>query len=143
MAKANKSNPFSIRVDLEKFDFVKKREKLDTGQQTVDFLLNKYWWENKLPHITAKEAPPLELKTMQDLTKPTNEIKPFEQPKTNFSIDNTNERGGFNQSNYKYHLSKIEKLVFADEKTEYMEVVRNDKSLSDKDQEKLITALKF
>jgi len=36
-----------------------------------------------MPHVTAKEAPPLEMK-IQDLTKPTNEIKPFEQPKANY-----------------------------------------------------------
>lgn len=62
MVKANKSKPFSIRVDLEKFGFVKNREKLESGQQVVDYLLNKYWWENKMPHVTPKEAPPLELK---------------------------------------------------------------------------------
>lgn len=62
MAKANKSNPFSIRVDLEKFGFVKYREKLESGQQVVDFLLNKYWWEHKMPHVTPKEAPPIDMK---------------------------------------------------------------------------------
>jgi hypothetical protein len=57
-----KSEPVGIRFDEEKLKFIKSREKLETNQRVVDFILNKYWWENKLPHVTAKEAPPLDMK---------------------------------------------------------------------------------
>lgn len=84
---STKSTPSGIRFDLEKLAFIQKRENVPTKQKVVDFLLNKYWWENKLPHVTAKEVPPMELKAgFQDLTKPTNEIKPYEQPKTNYEV---------------------------------------------------------
>lgn len=44
---------------------------------------------------------------------------------------------------FQQHMNHISTLVFADEKTEYMEVVRLDKSLTEKEREKLITSLKF
>ena len=82
--KSYKSKVYSVRWDNEKMAFLQSREKnLETGQEIADFLMNNYWWQNKIPHVTAKEAPPLEMK-IQDLTKPTNEIKPFEQPKANY-----------------------------------------------------------
>ena len=59
---STKSKPTGVRFDLEKSEFVKKREKLNTFQKVVDFLLNKYWWENRMPVPTHKEAPPLALK---------------------------------------------------------------------------------
>jgi len=46
-------------------------------------------------------------------------------------------------STYQLYVSKISKLIFPDDKTEYMEVIMADKSLSDKEREKLITSLKF
>jgi hypothetical protein len=46
-------------------------------------------------------------------------------------------------SNYTLHVSKILKLVFPDEKTEYMEVVRADDTLSKKERDELINSLKF
>ena len=57
-----RTKPYTIRFDEEKFDFFIKREKLKSAQQIMDFFMNKYWWENKLPHVTAKEAPPLDMK---------------------------------------------------------------------------------
>lgn len=59
---ATKTSPTGIRFDIEKLSFVQGRENVPTKQKVVDFLLNKYWWENKLPHVTAKEAPPLDMK---------------------------------------------------------------------------------
>lgn len=63
---ATKTAPMTIRLDTDKFEFVKTREKLSTAQQVSDFLLNKYWWEWKVPVATHKESPPLELKTNQN-----------------------------------------------------------------------------
>jgi len=62
LKESTKTTPTGIRFDIEKLDFVQKKEMLPTKQKVVDFLLNKYWWENKVPHVTAKEAPPLSLK---------------------------------------------------------------------------------
>lgn len=46
---STKSKPSGIRFDLEQLEFIQKREsKLNTKQKVVDFLLNKYWWEQKI-----------------------------------------------------------------------------------------------
>lgn len=58
-----KSTPSGIRFDLDKLAFVQKRENLPTKQKVVDFLLNEYWWKWKVPTVTAKEVPPMGLKT--------------------------------------------------------------------------------
>ena len=59
---ARRTKPYTIRFDEEKFDFFTKREKLKSAQQIMDFFMNKYWWEHKMPNVTAKEAPPLDMK---------------------------------------------------------------------------------
>lgn len=57
-----RTKPITVRFDEDKLEFIKSREKLESNQQIVDLLVNKYWWEFKLPVPTAKEAPPLELR---------------------------------------------------------------------------------
>lgn len=57
-----KTKPYTVRFDIEKFDFFMKRQALKSAQQLVDFFLNEYWWKWKVPVVTAKEAPPLSLK---------------------------------------------------------------------------------
>jgi len=65
--KSYKSKVYSVRWDNEKMAFLQSREKkLETGQEIADFLMNNYWWQHKMPHVTAKEAPPLELKNKND-----------------------------------------------------------------------------
>ena len=59
---STKSKPSGIRFDLEKLELVQSREKLNTKQKVVDFLLNRYWWEHKLPVPTHKEVPPIDRK---------------------------------------------------------------------------------
>ncbi len=54
---STKSKPTGVRFDLEKVDFIKAKEKLNTYQKVVDFLLNKYWWEHKIAKPTHKEVP--------------------------------------------------------------------------------------
>lgn len=82
---AKKTNPTGIRFDLEKVAFIKQREKLSSNQQVVDFLLNSYWWQWKIPIPTAKESPPLALKTetqrlpQPELIMPQKALKSFEQ----------------------------------------------------------------
>lgn len=78
---ANKTNPVGIRFDIEKLDLVKSREQLDTNQKVVDFLLNKYWWDHKIPVPTHKEVPPLSDKSeLKEMVTPVN--KPVFKPKT-------------------------------------------------------------
>ena len=68
------------------------REKLTSKQQVIDLLVNKYWWEHKLPIPTPKESPPLYLKeqfVINDLNEPTNQIKPItdSQKQTNVVLN--------------------------------------------------------
>ena len=77
---STKSNPSGIRFDLEKVQFVKDKEKLNTYQKVVDFLLNKYWWEFKVAKPTYKESPPLELK--EEIK--SNPITPIKKPLCQF-----------------------------------------------------------
>lgn len=51
-----RTKPVSIRFDPEKLELIKRREKLLTPQKVVDFLMDSYWWQNRLitaPAMTA------------------------------------------------------------------------------------------
>ena len=43
-----RTNPASIRFDPEKLELVKRKEKLKSPQKVVDFLIDTYWWQNRL-----------------------------------------------------------------------------------------------
>lgn len=43
-----KTKQASVRFDPEKLELVKRREKLQTPQKVVDFLMDSYYWQNKL-----------------------------------------------------------------------------------------------
>lgn len=75
---AMKTNPIGIRFEIEDLELIKKRENLKTNQKVVDFLLSEYCklYKVEKPSIFA----------IQDLTKTTNEIKPNEQPISNFTV---------------------------------------------------------
>lgn len=51
-----RSKPASIRFDPEKLELVKRREKLGSAQKAVDFLMDAYWWNNKLILAPAMNA---------------------------------------------------------------------------------------
>lgn len=92
--KTTRTTPTGIRFDLEKLSFILANEKLGTRQGVVDFLMDSYWWKNKPqfePTSSVKHIPPSKMEVVEqvvkDLTKPTNEVKPKEQPKSNFTID--------------------------------------------------------
>jgi hypothetical protein len=56
---STKSTPSGIRFDLEQLGFIQNKEpKLTTKQKVVDFLLNKFWWENKVAKPTHRGLPP-------------------------------------------------------------------------------------
>lgn len=51
-----KTKQASIRFDPEKLELVQRREKLRTSQKVVDFLMDSYYWQNKLfiaPQLNA------------------------------------------------------------------------------------------
>lgn len=75
-----KSNPVSVRFDLEKVEFVKTAENLKTSQNVVDFLLDKYWWERK-SLVVAAEAPKFEPIKKTGVTKEKEE-KPKKEADT-------------------------------------------------------------
>lgn len=54
MAKTKTDN-VSIRFDLKQLDFIKEREGIDSPQRVVNFLMNKYWFENRI-HQGEKTA---------------------------------------------------------------------------------------
>jgi hypothetical protein len=52
-----RSKPASIRFDPEKLELIQRKEQLTSAQKVVDFLLDAYWWNNKLVLAPAmKEA---------------------------------------------------------------------------------------
>jgi Uri superfamily endonuclease len=75
-AHPNKTTPTSIRFDDDKLKYLKEKEKIESPQKVVNFLLEEYWIRNKII--------PGEIKRIQDLTQPNVEIKPKEAPKSNF-----------------------------------------------------------
>lgn len=77
-----RTKPIGVRFDPDKLEFVKGREKLSSNQQVVDLLINKYWWEHKMPHVTAKEAPPLTLKSETAVMPPPHPKAPTTAPKS-------------------------------------------------------------
>jgi hypothetical protein len=43
-----RTKPVSIRFDPEKLELIKRKEKLPSGQKVVDFLMDAYWWNQRL-----------------------------------------------------------------------------------------------
>lgn len=43
-----RTKPASIRFDPEKLELIKRKEKLSTPQKVVDYLMDAYWWNQKL-----------------------------------------------------------------------------------------------
>jgi hypothetical protein len=51
-----KTKPTGVRFDPEKLKLIMRREKLETPQAVVTFLIDAYWWQNKLtvaPQLNA------------------------------------------------------------------------------------------
>jgi len=106
--KTTRTTPTGIRFDLEKLSFILANEKLETRQGVVDFLMDSYWWKNKSPFdAPVKHIPPSKREVVEqvvkDLTKPTNEVKPKEQPKSNFTID-TRSKNDPKEGSMAFHL---------------------------------------
>lgn len=62
---STKTSPSGVRFDKEQLEFIQNKEpKLTTKQKVVDFLLNKFWWENKVSKPSHKGLPPDEIVTV-------------------------------------------------------------------------------
>lgn len=83
-----KSKPIGIRFDNDDLEFVKKRQGLKTAQQVVHFLTAEYC---KLYKVEKKSVFDVEM-GIQDLTKPTNQIKAITDPKPTTNVTYHTER---------------------------------------------------
>jgi len=67
----------SIRFDKNKLELIKTRENLPTVQKVVDYLVDAYWWQNKLNPAT-RNGPRTEYEAFEDQIKDANEVPPLE-----------------------------------------------------------------
>lgn len=56
--KSRKGDNKSIRFDEKKYELICAEEKLESPQQVVDFLVDKYWWEKKIGNPPTLERQP-------------------------------------------------------------------------------------
>lgn len=78
---STKSKPSGIRFDIEQLEFIQKKEpKLTTKQKVVDWLLNKFWWEQKVAIPNHKGLPPDEY-TESQIVAPISEKTVVMPPK--------------------------------------------------------------
>ena len=117
-----KTNPVGVRFDIDKLGFIKEREKLVTNQQVIDFLMNKYWWENKVAAPSHKEAPPLHLKEETGFVQQLRDMS-VKRPKT--AED--------------YVLEKRE-LLDAEAYQIWLKELENDPNLTDREKKQVKTA---
>ena len=88
MTDEKKKNPTGVRMNDEKLKFVMEKEGLTSRQKVVNFLLDRYWWEQKIGSV-----PTLDRQVqIQNLNETTNEVKPPEPPKEPYAI-NTKVKG--------------------------------------------------
>jgi hypothetical protein len=84
-----KTNPIGVRFREEILNKLKTDHGIDTPQKALVFLERFYANHCELAKdITAPLRKGGEVK-IKDLTKPTTDLKPHEQPRVNFSIDTT------------------------------------------------------
>ena len=53
-----KTKPLSIRLNIAQLDFIKGREKIETVQGVVDFLIHDYYWKFKSTSLPQAEPTP-------------------------------------------------------------------------------------
>ena len=117
--KTLKTNPVGIRFDITKLDFVKEMEKLETNQQVVTYLLDKYWWEHKI-------VPPNQNVPTNNSYNPITDVPKPPKPKI--------VRG------YDYFTKQLSSgFEFSEDHKIFIEQV-NESDLSQRQKESLITA---
>lgn len=135
---STKSKPTGIRFDIEKSDLVKGREKLNTFQKVVDFLLNKYWWEHKVAKPSHKGLPPDELNT--DINFIPTSPSVYDGKKFNTNIDEPKQWQ--EPTNPKSVIRYIEERINCDTADSYdrwLQELESDPYLSQKDKQKAKT----
>lgn len=124
----NKTNPIGVRFDIDKLEFVKTKMKLNTSQQVVDYFLNWFWWEHKMPIPTHKESPPLELKVIEHI-----------QPTQVFT---TPQKQAITKSLFDTYLDERYDLGSQDDFDEWLSRVQNDNRLTVKQKDYLPKAVR-
>jgi len=131
----NKTSPIGVRFDPEKLDFIKKKESLKSYQQVVDFLVNKYWWDHKVPVPTHKEAPPLHLKEQEAITTREQEKGPILSISTSrLSLSD------FQTISSKY-LEEKKEINSPEEHHSWLKKLRSDIRLSEDQRDQIIKAI--
>lgn len=85
--KNRKGDNKSIRFDEKKYELVCSEENLETPQQVVDFLVDKYWWEKRIGFK------PEELPTNGRQEAPTEEKKEKKETKTKGEAPDPSNKG--------------------------------------------------
>lgn len=83
--KTTRTSPTGIRFDIEKLSFISEREKLETKQQVVDFLMENYWWdkksEDKALSAPIKHIPPSKREIVEQVLTNNSEAELVVEPK--------------------------------------------------------------
>lgn len=124
---ANKSKNISFRYDLERFAFVKEKEKLEKDQQVLDFLVNKYWWEHKVAKPTHKDTPPIEYKPADKMS--------YDGPKPNLNLIDEAGQWSEPKAAFEVYLDEIEQAKNPSECEGISKAAKNDIELSYKQKE--------
>lgn len=113
-----KNNPTGVRFNEDKLAFVMEREKLTSPQQVVNFLLDAYWWKNKVNTGQSEELAPTNTETVTGA--PKSKIK----------------------RSYDWYVSAITDLQFEAEYRNMSDLIRADEALTTKQKETLLLAMK-
>lgn len=73
----------SIRFNPEKLNLIKARENLETAQKVVDYLVDAYWWQNKLNPASKTGQPATEFQFFEIQVKEADEVPVLELLKWN------------------------------------------------------------
>jgi hypothetical protein len=68
----------SVRFDPQKLELIKTREGLTTFQKVVDYLVDAYWWQNKLNPTNKNGQPATEYQAFEGQIKDASEVQVLE-----------------------------------------------------------------
>jgi len=114
----------SVRFKQVQWEFICGKEKLNTAQEVVNFLMDDYWVKNKiLPGINQAQGQLAAIKEDKD----RHPIIPYQEAK---------------EPTFQQHMNKIATLLFTDERQDYIKVVEAATNLSEKQKSLLIVNLR-
>lgn len=103
-----KTKPIGVRFRPEVLEKLEREHGITSPQAALVFLERFYcqhWELTKAVTAPLRKEPKTQIK---DLTKPTNEIKPVEQPKTNYSINTGAEKSEIDRAAIMAQIKAIE-----------------------------------